>query len=476
MKVGAIQDDGTLAIKDKPTRKVYESLFKVAHARIARLFDDVEEEVPTVRREVEGVALSLNPTQISKPGDKWQKGQIQNADENPDFRPTVARGLKGRTGLYQRLARDPTFSEGKDKAWEALVSGYIEVQPMDRKDLDAAAQAAEIQANLDTLITDQIKLEWVTGAFDTGFSAWEIVDCANGFVDRAAYIRPDTVTSWVLDEQEQELLNILQETNDTQCELLAEHVWLYSHRRIGTNFDGTPQLREVAVYIEMKWMLLRLMGLSAEVFALGLRTLEKDAEINQAGSAEGIIDALQNMSAEDIPIIELAAGRSLKWHSPGSAMPDFNSLVELLDNQITKKTSTSGTHLTYNDHASRALAEVKDDETSKTGRHYGILFARSLHESIVRRIQENRYGEGARPLKTIFHLSQSVTDPDRFKRLLVYVQAGMLTWTPEDEAALRESEGLPTIAASTPAPAAQEVQDAVASLKVAMAAPANEVE
>lgn len=469
-KIAKKNSDGTLDVMDAPTKLLYKTLFKAAHDRVQALFENDPDGISI--RVTHGLQASMNTAQVSRTGDRFVKGAIQNIDENPDFQPTKARGLKGRPALYQRLAKDPTFSEGKDKAWEALVSGHFEIQPEDRKDLVAAEQAREVNENINDLFTSQVKLEWCTGAFDVGFAVWEYVDFTDGFIDHLAYVRPDTVREWIVDEANR-LLTIHCEDADGEFDLPAEHAWLYSHRRLGNNYDGIPQLREVAVYVEMKWMLLRLMGLSAEVHGLGLKTIEKDPEINQAGGSEDLVQALENMSAEDIPIIELGPGRRLNWHAPGHGMPDFVGLLEFLDNQITKKTSTSGTHLTYNDHASRALAEVKDTETSKTGRHYGLLMADAIHSGPVRRILENRHPGNARRLKTVFHLSQSTSDPERFKRLLVYVQGGMLKWGPEDEAALRESEGLPMASGDT---VSGSGEDAASLLKQAMAKPANEVQ
>jgi len=471
-------DDGTLGVFDRPTQTLYRTLFEVAHSRIAAMFDDDDKQPQSKQYTVESDYLraSLNLNQVSVTGDRFQRGQIQNLDENPEFRPVVTRGSKGRTGLYQRLAKDPTFSEGKDKAWEAMVSGFVHIKATDKTDPVAVSQAAIIEENIQRVVTNQVKLEWMTGAFDTGFALWELIDAPDGSLSALASVRSDTVMEWILDESERALVAIGCETANAKYELLAEHVWLYSHRRTGNNFDGWPQQREVAVFIEMKWMLVRLSGLSAEVHGLGLKTIEKDSEINQAGSAEAIVDALQNMAAEDIPILELSPGRRLKWHTPGSGMPDFLGLLEYIDNQITKKTSTSGTHLTYNDHGSRALADNKDQETSKTGYHYGLLFVESLHRSVVQRLGRNLFGENFREVQTLFRLYNEQNDPERYKRLMVYKQAGLLTWTSEDEDGLRESEGLAPLMGNRPVPEATQepAQDATALLKMAIAQPANE--
>lgn len=477
MKSAVTLDDGTLNVFDKPTQDLYKTLFEVAHAKIAAMFDDEDEEGQVSPYEVESDYLqaALNLDQVSVTGDRWQRGQIQNLDESPEFRPVVARGAKGRTGLYQKLAKDPTFSEGKDKAWEAMVSGFVHIKAADKTDPVAVEQAKILNDNIQQVVTNQVKLEWMTGAFDTGLALWEMIDLPDGSLKELTLVRADTVMEWLLDDSERALVAIGCETANAKYELLAEHVWLYSHRRTGNNFDGSPQIREVAVFIEMKWMLVRLMGLSAEVHGLGLKTIEKDGEINQAGSAEAIVEALQNMVAEDIPILELAAGRRLVWHSPGGTMPDFLGLLEYIDNQITKKTSTSGTHLTYNDHGSRALADNKDQETSKTGYHYGLLFVESLHRSVVKRLGRNLFGDNFREVQTFFRLYNEQNDPDRYKRLMAYKQGGLLTWTPEDEDGLRETEGLAPLVGNRVAPETQEpAKDATALLKMAIAQPANE--
>lgn len=465
-KARKISDDEVEFLK-VPERSLYKSAYAAALDKINSMLA----EEPEVKH-LNAMALSLNTGRASKTGDRFVKGRIQNIDANPDYVPVKARGSRAALGAYQRLSTDPTFSEGKDKAWEALISGFTVVQPSDKRDPVAVGQAAVINANLRDLLTPQIKTEWVTGVFDTGFSPWEIIDNIDGTIQELAYIRPDVVDAWGMDETESYLVSIFCETASEKFTVPAEHLALYSHRRRGNNWDGVPQVREVAVFIEMKWMFLRLMGLAGEVHGLGIKTIERDAEVNQADGSTATVEAFSNMSAEDNPVFELGPGRKFVWHSPSGGMPDFISILELLDNQITKKTSTSGTHITSDN---GALAEVKSDETSKTGYHYGLLFADFVQTQLVARLQRNLFGEDAQPVQTVFKLTNEWKDPERWKRLMAFVSSGMLNWSATDEAMLREAEGLPELpaGATTTTSATNSVDPALAGLKVAMAAPAN---
>lgn len=476
LKARKVSDDEVEFLEVKE-QSLYKSAYISALDKINRML--ANDDQPAEYLERDELTLGLNTSRASTTGDKFTSGRIQNIDANPDYVPVKARGTKASLGVYQRLSTDPTFSEGKDKAWEALVSGFLVVQPQDKRDPAAIEQAAEINANMRKLLTPQVKYEWVTGAFDTGFSPWEIIDNVDGTIQELAYIRPDVVDSWVMDESETYLTSIHCETSDSKFDVPAEHLALYSHRQRGNNWDGVPQVREPAVFIEMKWMFLRLMGLAGEVHGLGIKTIERDAEVNQADGSSSVVDAFSNVNAEDNPVIELGPGRRFVWHSPSSGMPDFISIIELLDNQITKKTSTSGTHITSAENGSNALAETKGDETSKTGYHYGLLFADFVQRCLVTRLQRNRFGAAARPMTITYRLTNDWKDPERYKRLMAFVTSGMLNWSPTDEAMLREAEGLPDLAPDAVAaqPGARGPADpALAGLKEAMAQPANDAQ
>jgi hypothetical protein len=451
--------DGDQIELTEEQQSLYRSAYKVCMKQIDEMLASDAPAEPRVLddwepkgRQAEAIRASLNTQQKSWSGDEFQQGKITNIDANPDFKPVVARGTRGSLGTFQKHSLDPTFSEGKDKVWEGLISGYfsLELEEELRGNPMAEMQAAAVQENLEELLTPEFKLEWLTGVFETGTALWEPIDDVSGFIRALEYVRSDAIDQWVQDEEERVLIAIDCKTKTREFTLAAEHAILYSHRRVGTNYDGRPQIREVAVMIVMKWLFLRLAGLAGEVHGLGIKTIEKDKDITDTGTK--VVEAFSKMAAEDNPVFELGAGRKFNWHSPNNGQPDFIPIINLLDQQITKKTSSSGTLLGFGDYGSKALAETKDDEATQTVHHYGLLFCDFVNRAIIARIRRNR--PSMPKMKLRFRTSNEATDPERHKRLVAYRGGDMLTWGPADEARLRADEGLPALEVEAEGPQA----------------------
>lgn len=407
----------------------------------------------------------------SSPGEHISQGTIDNIENVSQYQPLLARGYRGQLGTFRKLARDPTFSDGRDSVTEGLLSGYwtLETPKAERGNPTAVELRDCLERDISALLTEQFIREFVVACFEDGFGTWEIVDRIDGGVAELAPINANTLDLWITDPLERELERLRFNTGRRQYEIPIEHMLLYSHHRTGANFEGLPQVRSCAGYIEMKQAFARLTGFAGEVHGLGIKTIENTNPEITGNNSEGskIVEIFSELTAEDNPVIELPAGRTFKWHSPTAGQPNFLPFIEWLDQQIAKPATASGTLVGFQQFGSKALAEVKDDEKLRSTIYYGLLLGRLFDRDIIPRIARRKYGwDGCTALPSLGYTTQrQVRDPDRHARLVSYVGAQMLTWTRHDEERLRSEEGLPALP--------PEVQSASEGGAAAMADPVD---
>lgn len=392
---------------------------------------------------------------VTRPGDQFDGGELVNAEYNPEFMPGIARGRSGRLGKLQEYSTDAVFGEGRDNVYQALVSGYMTVEPSKRVPKEqrelAAEQAAAIAANVDEVVTNQIKLEFIDGCFNTGFSLWERVLKPEGGLSELAYVRSDALDEWIVNDQETKLLAAKFDTGEHSFTLDAQNIALYSHMRTGMNLEGIAQVRRVATLIEMKRTLLNIMMFAHEVHGLGAKIIEQDPMApNASGNndqGEKIVNIFKNMSWKDATAVQLAPGKTFRWYAPANGLPNFEPFIRWLDEQIAMPASAEGNLIGFQDYGSKALAESKDANHVKSAHHYGLLLAGFINEEVIPFIAESMFGEATvYPLpKARFSTSQEARDPERYKRWASYVGSGMLHWTLRDENQLRALEGLEPI-------------------------------
>lgn len=395
---------------------------------------------------------------VSNPGEHMPDGRIENVEHVSQFRPLMARGYYGQLGLFRKLGRDPVVNEGKDGVCEGLTSGFWRWEGGDPE------LRRNLAGDVEPLITEQLIREFASAVFEDGCATWEILDALDGGVREIAPINANTIDRWITDPSMSVLQRVRFNDGRRHYEIPIEHLMLYSHHRTGANFGGVPQMRPCAGFVEMKQGFLQLTGLAGESHGLGIKIIEKTDPELAANAKEGarIVELFSAITAADNPVIELSAGRTFKWHSPTSTLPNFIPILEYLDQQIALPVSASGTLIGFQQTGSYALADVEDTKTLRTTTNAGHLFARLLQRNVVARIARNKYGV-TRNVPTISYAAQrEAKDPNRPARLVSYVGGGLLTWTREDEERLRAEEGLePLPASAIPDPTGEQVDPRV---------------
>lgn len=436
-----------------------------------------------LQREQAGLAADVHTERISIPGERFVEGQLVNVETNAKFKPARARGRQGEVGLLSDLAQYPVFKEGRDNVHEAMVSGFFAVKPADGSDDETKAQHQQVAADLRKLLNSKLYLEFLEGCFENGFSLWEIIDSADGSVASLAYVRANTVEEWIVDDKQRTHLATDCDNGETPFTLPAEHTLLYSHKRTGMNLEGVADVRSVAVLIQMARTFMRLTGFAGEAHGLGIKTLEEDKDGAPASKDKTtkMVQMMGKVSAKENPVIKLAPGVHFKWHSPSSGMPNFIPIIEYLDKLISLAATSSGALIGFQDYGSKALAETKDTDKLRSARFYALLFCELLNDNIIPRIMANRFGDDAREMPALeFRTSMEVKDIGRYKRLMTYVAAKMLTWDRTLENELRKDENLPLLGddqeAAAEASDQPEPADPDADAKESAAEPFNSVQ
>ncbi len=431
---------------------------------------DVEDVVPT--REVVNVfrdgwgalrlsrgmtAASPHTTESGRDATTYRNGIPVMKDENPDYVPYIARGVRSRPGsLFQLWLKEGLIRRSHTDKVEALKSARwtVELPEGVTSGLEdtAEAQRAKVEAALFGIDDgwNQFLQDWSL-AWICGFSLFELVDNPDGTIRKLALRQPWTVKGWVFDEDEREWIGAeLQSDGKEPVIVEREHMQLFRWDAFGDDLEGNSPVRTAAPWVEIKHLASRLEALSAEVRGVGLMAVESDVD-NPMDEAEArkLVDDLQEMTAAENPIIVLPNGRRLVLHSPAGASPDFSALKRYCDEQIALIVKAENALLGMSDVGTMGHAIVKDEQQIRSIESYARHICEGVNR-IIRRMVDLMGGpvvEGLYP-ELVYGTQSQARAPEHYDRLSTFVEKGLLTWTRDDEQTLREEMGLAALADS----------------------------
>lgn len=377
-------------------------------------------------------------------------------DENTMFKPYRARGNRYKHGLFEQLWREsPQYL----KAWGNIEQGLITsdwwVEPAVCEDpqdqLTANAQADFIEQTLAQLEGGMTKfLTQAAYQFLGGNAPFvEVYDPNTYMLKKLSFRFPKLVQEWILDSLGQELIAVrFSDPFGNDYIVPAQHLLLYVYRQFGNDYEGNSPLRTVAQWIRAKQLFMGLQTGAGEKWGMGLVSLEydKDSKPDKTMMARAV-QALNDMVAGDGAVVELPAGVRLVLHSPAGQMPDFENIIRYCDEQITSVLKAEGSLIGLNGTGTYALADVKDREHVASIGYYSKLICEglngannTLHTGPVKKSIDARWGgaPGGRYPEIKSAPQRDAQDPDWIDKLGTAKEKGLLTWTDEDEAMVRE--------------------------------------
>lgn len=423
--------------------------------------------------------------------------------------PTAAAGVSGTANFFGRLLvernaalRDQSaYGRAGTTEWgewaeirrtNPFVSAGIDfvLQPIRdaRVDIEAASEVAQPDRRLAQQQADFVRwnllerLDWpafLSGAGDTmlsaGFSLFEPVFDAGvaspylpggtGYALRAAEERiPQSLhpNPWVVDEAGA-LVGVRQwaptggAARWTDVTIPAERLLLFSWQRQGTNWAGVSAFRAVW-YIAGRVMpeLLRLVGVTYQREGAGVpvaTAADKDTPLTDAQRQE-LVRLMGNLVFHENANIVMPAGWSINWvFSPaankGHVLDAWRQLgivclQQVSAQQLSLGTSDTGSRSVGETHDARAMAYVRAVAAVLEAVLNGVTG--EAHAGLVRRLIDANWGPQPAYPRVKLTLKRAQMDPAlKATALATSKTAGTLTWTLDDENALREELGLAPI-------------------------------
>lgn len=397
----------------------------------------------------------LHTEELSTSGEGYgPRGLIQYKESKPLYRPLVARGNITRHGLYEELWRQEVqIQRPWSDAYDALVGGEWYVDPPD------ASRKYEADWCSDALFSvvggwEQFLLNAMYSSI-TGFSLFETVYCpATLKIDKLAFRYSKQVVEWVMTPDERELVAVRVDgpAPGSAVDLPAHAVLLITHNGFGLDFEGNSPLRPVAQYAAQKSMFQRLEQLAGEKYGIPImQIISPDAMARAAPDAQLTADLLDQMAAEDMVIIEMVDGRRIELISPMGVMPSFEPIKRYCDEQMALAYRGEGNLLGLNGTGSYALAEVADDKALRSALPLARRIASAINGSrgtpytgVIRKMVDAHFGppEDGRYPELKYAVDRGSRPTSWVADLAAAKSAGLLSWTAEDEASVREHLGL----------------------------------
>lgn len=403
-------------------------------------------------------ALGVLPTQeLAADGNDYGNGRgvVSNKDTKRIYQPFSARGNVNGHGLYEQLWREEIQIQ---RPWadvlDALTSGDWFV---DAPDLERQYQARFVEDALFNIQGGWSK--FITNAMYApiaGFSLFEEVFCPTTFmIDKLAFRYPKQVQGWVKTSDDRHLVAARLRSPGANPDIYvpAHHLLLISWNAFGDDYEGNSPLRPIAKYAAAKDMFARLEALAGEKYGSAILVLSSDKGV---ASSQGdlINEILAQMTAEDQVVIELPDGRTLELISPDGMMPDFGPIKQYCDQQIAMALRGEGSLLGQNGTGSYALASVSDDKSLRAVPAYAQRICDALngsrntpYQGTVRKMIDARFGrpsDGRYPMLR-FSLNANAKSATWLADVGAAKRDGLIEWTPDDEAMVREHLGLPSV-------------------------------
>lgn len=403
-------------------------------------------ETVTIIVEDGGIRLSANDDDLhtdeeGQSGVRYVQGRPSNIETVRDYQPAEARGVRTEPGTYQDLLRsDPIVTRAFSDIVDGLSAGSWDVQGGGAAGELVEDIVEELEPDLESLVPQVLR------CWGTGFSLFEIVHRKDGSIRKVAHRRAHSVNRWLWDEDVRNLRGAELQRGDRTTYTLGDHALAIARwRPLGSDPEGQSALRPVARYIEAKRLLLQIEMVASERRGSGYIAVETEGLSEK--EAETIEKAVENMLASDHPYIVLPDGAVIKLHSPQGQIPDFQSAKEYLDKMIAIAVGAEHAFVGTDATGSYALASAKNDEAHRRLSSYASVVERFFnsrtshtpYRGIIPRMLD-AMGVGAMEVpKLVWTPPAEDKDYESIKEM---VQAGMITWSKEDEDQLREEVGL----------------------------------
>jgi len=432
-----------------------------------------------VRRYPQRVVASedgtLNTEQMSTSGVTFRNDRPSYEDENTTYQPVKVRGRATRRGhgLYHQMW---LTSSAYQRAWGTPLQGLITgewsvhppdlVDPTDRQVAAGQRRAAKLQQalikNLDGGWQKYVT-EWLY-ALVAGFTVHERifqgVGAKAGLIDRLSFIYPSSVDGWILDEAGQRLQAVRFKDADSGSEYVLEagDLQLYSHLRLGLNFEGVSTLRSITGWIQTIHLIQQLENLTKERLGVPWITVQKDGNAhgntnsNTNSNEDDLESILESARAEESPVIELPNGTSLELHSAAGQEPDFEAPKKFAVEQVKQRLNAEGSLIAVGDTGAHAAREDASKDALQIAAYLADLMCENLngdsntpYTGVVPDMERAHWGGPIQPGRycQLDWSPGESRNPQRAEKINKGLKSGALIPGPSVEGAYREEVGLP---------------------------------
>jgi len=407
------------------------------------------ELAPMLERE-----LGVLPTRaLATDGNNYGTAGGLNAykDPKPVYAPFNARGAGNNAGLYEQFWREEIqIRRPWNDVLDSLIAGdwFIDAPDALRQD-----QAEEIERAL--FDVEGGWHQFLTNALYApiaGFCLFEkVFDPSTLLIDKLAFRYPRQVRSWIKTSDNRCLIAVELECPGADPVIVpAHHIMLISWDAFGEDYEGNSALRPVAKYIVAKAMFDRLEALAGEKYGTPILAIKGNPA--KAGDDDDLLrDVLDMMRAEDLVVFTLPDGREIELISPTGVMPDFTQIKTYLDGKIAMALRGESNLIGQSGTGSYALAEVSDDKAVRSVPAYARRICDAIngsrgrpYQGVIRQMVDARWGKPAdgRYPELRFALDRNARSDTWVADVASAKSAGLINWTADDEATMREHLGL----------------------------------
>jgi hypothetical protein len=380
-----------------------------------------------------------------------------NRETNPQLGPLTVRGSGGMPGVLDELHTHPKVAKAYDDLAAALASAPLAWVAPDDATYEEQAFTDDLQALMDGLWVDrdndigglsalmaQSVTYWSRGNF-TAALRWVEGREENRWhpsldgLDLEVYpIHPSSILQWISDRNGR-LTGVRQNTQTGYATIPREHLIACPRAGVVGQWEGVSMSRPLIFPFE-RWKSVWLSQERQNFTQAGTIILiepqgASDADRERANAS---LAAWQNNLS---PFLVLPRGWEVTFEGPSGAV--MLDAVDKIDSYIDSTLGNQVAALSYAAHATRALGDTLATEQAREASKEIALFLASFGAQLAQWVAGQICYSGRLPKLDILSDESDETDTaGTVNERAQAVTAGLVTWTPDDEADIRKVLGM----------------------------------
>lgn len=243
-------------------------------------------------------------------------------------------------------------------------------------------------------------------------------------------------------------------TDESNTEFTAEIPWnkvfLLTHQRIGNNFEGKSILRRMNIHFKMIQMLYKISAVAAERFGVGVPYAKHKVGVNETflDKMEEMLGNLTSNEQSYMLINDMVDSFGILTPDSNSQTSSINDLIKHHDKKIYDSVLAGFLNLSSGEGGSNALSKDQSGFFLRGLTGTADYYCEQIN-NLIRELVIFNFGKQDKYPKLGYSDIAQTSNEEYVNSRAKAKEAGLYTWTAEDENKIREQTKMPEIDSET---------------------------